>query len=392
MNYREGKNKEKISILGYGCMRFSRKGATVDIKKAEEELLYGISHGINYFDTAYIYPGNEEILGKILEKNKIREKVFIATKIPHYMIHSIEELERYFLQQLERLKTTYIDYYLMHMLPDIKVWTRLIDMGILEWIREKKKSGKIKNIGFSYHGNTENFIELIDAYPWDFCQVQYNYMDEKSQAGVAGVRCAAQKGIPVFIMEPLRGGRLANALPKKALELIDKKEPKRSPAEWALRWLWNQKEVTMVLSGMNSIEMLQENIRIASEVSVGELTKEDKDFFAKIKASIEESVKVPCTACGYCSPCPHGVDIPGVFRCYNASYLDSYSKGFREYVMCTTMSKNKRNAGLCVECGKCERHCPQNIEIRKELKKVKRRFEHPIYHIADWYLSKKMGK
>lgn len=392
MNYREGKHKEKISILGYGCMRFSRKGAGVDIKKAEEEILYGISHGINYFDTAYIYPGNEEVLGKILHANGIRNKIMIASKIPHYMIHSLEELEKYFRQQLKRLKTSYIDYYLMHMLPDIKVWTRLIDMGILDWIREKKKAGEIKNIGFSYHGNTENFTELIDAYDWDFCQVQYNYMDENSQAGVAGVKYAAARGIPVFIMEPLRGGRLANALPKKAYALIDRKEPKRSPAEWAFRWLWNQSEVTMVLSGMNSIEMLQENIRIASEASVGELTKEDEEFFASIKKSIEESVKVPCTGCGYCSPCPKGVDIPGVFRHYNASYLDSYSKGFREYVMCTSMSKNKRNAGLCVECGKCERHCPQHIAIRKELKRVKKRFEHPIYHLANWYLDKKMNR
>ncbi|MDD3218622.1 MAG: aldo/keto reductase [Lachnospiraceae bacterium] len=391
MNYRNINEKEQVSILGFGCMRFSKKGSSVDIKKAEEEVLYAIRHGVNYFDTAYIYPGNEEIVGEIMARNNCRKDINIATKIPHYMIHSIEELEKYFNQQLKRLQTDYIDYYLMHMLPDLKIWSRLTELGILEWIRNKKSEGKIRNIGFSFHGNTQNFIELCDVYAWDFCQVQYNYMDEYSQAGRAGVEHAKERGIPVFIMEPLRGGRLVNALPPKAQTLFQEKKPNRSPAEWALRWLWNQDAVTMVLSGMNSIEMVQENIRIASESCVGELKEEDFRFYEQVKKAIQEKIKVPCTGCGYCTPCPKGVDIPGIFRCYNASYMDTYFKGFKEYVMCTTLPAKKSNASLCVECGKCEKHCPQGISIRKELRNVKKRMEHPVYKAAAWYIKKKMN-
>lgn len=373
------------SVLGFGCLRFPKKGNGVDMEETERELAYAIEHGINYFDTAYIYKGNEKVLGELLEKNHWREQVQIATKMPHYMIHSVEEIEKLFQEQLRRLRTDYVDNYLMHMLPDIHIWEKLVRMGILEWIKEKKDSGQIRRIGFSYHGNTRNFIELLDAWDWEFCQVQYNYMDENSQAGREGVEYAAKKGIPVIIMEPLRGGRLVNGLPKKAAALFEKAEPKRSPAEWGLRWLWNQPGVSVVLSGMNSMDMLKENIRIAESVCVGELTEQDEQLFVQVRTAINEKMKVPCTGCGYCQPCPFGVDIPGAFRCYNVRYTDNFFTGMREYLMCTTFRAERTNASRCRKCGKCEKHCPQGISIRKELVQVVRHMENPIYKIIAFF-------
>lgn len=377
--------KADLSILGFGCMRFPKKGNNVDMEATEQLLLYAVEHGINYFDTAYIYSGNEEVLGTLLQKNQLREKVKIATKLPHYMIKSVEGLEKSFQEQLRRLKTDYVDNYLMHMLPDIHIWNKLVSMGVLQWALDKKASGQIKNLGFSYHGSTERFVELIDAYDWDFCQVQYNYMDEFSQAGREGVQHAAKKGIPVIIMEPLRGGRLVQGLPPKAVELFEKAQPKRSPAEWGLRWLWDQPEISCILSGMNTMEMLKENIRIAESAAVGELTEADLALFEKVKKAINEKIKVPCTGCRYCMPCPFGVDIPGAFRCYNVRYTDSYFTGMKEYLMCTTFRHERTNASLCQKCGKCEKHCPQNIPIRQELKQVVRHMENPVYRVIAFF-------
>ena len=363
-----------LSMLGFGCLRFPKKGNNVDMEETEREILHAIACGINYFDTAYIYKGNEEVLGTILEKNGMREKVKIATKVPHYLIKSVDDLEKIFQEQLKRLRTTYVDNYLMHMLPDVHIWEKLIRMGVLDWIKEKQAAGQIRNLGFSYHGNSRHFMELIDAYDWDFCQVQYNYMDEFSQAGRQGVRHAASKGIPVIIMEPLRGGRLVQGLPQKAVEVFEKAEPKRSPAEWGLRWLWNQPEVSCVLSGMNSMEMLDENIRIANSVKVNELTDDHMKMFEKVKKAINEKIKVPCTGCGYCTPCPAGVDIPGSFRCYNVRNTDGFFTGMREYMMLTTFRSERTNASLCKKCGKCVSACPQHIDIPEKLRNIKNQF------------------
>ena len=378
MEYR----KNQWSILGFGCMRFPRKGGAIDLEETQRELAYAIDHGITYFDTAYIYPGNEKALGELVAKNHWRDRICIATKMPHYLIKSIDGLEKLFQEQLQRLQTDYVDNYLMHMLPDVHIWEKLIRMGILDWIREKKESGQIRKIGFSYHGNTENFIKLLDAYDWEFCQVQYNYMDEFSQAGRAGVEHAASKGIPVIIMEPLRGGRLVNNLPPKAMQVFEKAEPKRSPAEWGLRWLWDQSGVSVVLSGMNSMDMVQENIRIAEQVKAGELTEQDMELYAQVRAAINEKVKIPCTGCGYCQPCPFGVDIPGAFRSYNVSYTDNFFTAEREYFMCTTLRAETTRVTQCKKCGKCEKHCPQGIHIRDELDNVKKRLENPIYRVV----------
>ena len=380
--------KNNLSILGFGCMRFPRKGTGIDKRETEREIGYAIKHGVNYFDTAYMYPGSEAVLGEILAKHQWRDRVNIASKMPHFLIKSIDALEKLFAEQLKRLQTDHIDYYLMHMLPDIVVWDRLCSLGIKDWIREKKEKGKIRKIGFSYHGNTENFMKLIDSYDWEFCQVQYNYMDVHSQAGRKGVVYAAKKGIPVIIMEPLRGGRLVNDLPVRARKLFDRAEPKRSPAEWGLRWLWNQPEVSVVLSGMNSMDMVRENIRIASNVKAGELTAEDRKLYSRVRRAINEKLKVPCTGCGYCQPCPFGVDIPGAFRCYNVSYTDNYMVGMREYFMCTTLKAKRTNASLCRKCGRCEQHCPQNIPIRDRLDDVVKRMEGPVYWIGAFLAGK----
>lgn len=382
MQYREDKYGNKISVLGFGCMRFTQKGGKIDFEKAEKEVMAAYKAGVNYYDTAYIYPGSEALMGKIFEKNGIREKVHIATKLPQYMMKSLEQIEKCFQEELSRLKTDYVDYYLMHMMNDIKSWDRLKRLGIDEWIREKKESGAIRQIGFSYHGNSDMFCQLIDVYEWDFCQIQYNYLDENSQAGRKGLNHAAAKGIPVIIMEPLRGGRLVNNLPEKAKKLFAEYETKRTPAEWAFRWLWNQPEVTCVLSGMNSLEMVQENVKNADNSRVGEFTDKDEELLKDIVKAINEKMKVGCTGCGYCMPCPKNVDIPGAFSAYNKLYADGKWTAFKEYGMCTLFRKDATSASNCVGCGKCEQHCPQHIEIRKQLENAKKELEGPWYKAA----------
>ena len=368
MKYRKNRNGEPVSILGYGCMRFSRKGNSIDLDKAEKEIMLAIEAGVNYFDTAYIYPGSEAALGEILERNHVREKINIATKLPQYMINSRASIDRYFEEEKRRLRTTWFDYYLMHMLTDLKAFENLQKNGIEEWIAGKKKSGEIRNIGFSFHGNTEMFLKILNAYDWDFCQIQYNYMDEVSQAGRAGLKAAAAKGIPVIIMEPLRGGKLVSLLPEKAKKLIAEDPKHRTAAELAFRWLWDQEEVTCVLSGMNSREMVEENCRVASQASAGELTEEDHALISRVKDLINEKIKVGCTGCGYCMPCPKGVDIPGAFRCYNEMFTEKKGMGRREYAQVVGLRKEPAFPSQCIGCGKCENHCPQHISIRQELK------------------------
>lgn len=375
MQYRSDKKGTPLSILGYGCLRFTKKNGKIDLEKTEQEILEAIRLGVNYFDTAYVYAGSEAALGEILQRNHCREKVHIATKLPHYLIKSKTGLERCFQEQLRRLKTTYIDYYLMHMLNDAATWQTLKDKGVQDWIEEKLRTGQIHNIGFSYHGNTEHFLELLDAYDWDFCQIQYNYMDEHTQAGRAGLQYAEQKGIPVIIMEPLRGGKLVELLPEAAKHCFQEATLKRTPAEWAFRWLWDQSGVTVVLSGMNSLEMVRENTKTASVAKVGDLTEEDHALFARVKEEINRKVKVGCTACGYCMPCPQGIDIPGTFRCYNEMYTEKPKVGRKEYLMTTAFRKHQNPSSGCIRCGKCERLCPQKIAIRDELSKAAKELE-----------------
>ena len=382
MQYRKNKKGEPISVLGYGCMRFTKKGTGIDLEKAEKEILRAYELGVNYFDTAYVYPGSEVALGKILAKNAMREKIHIATKLPQYLVKTKGAIDRYFQEELKRLQTDYIDYYLMHMLTDLSEWENLTKLGIEDWIREKKASGQIRNIGFSFHGNTDMFLKILDAYDWDFCQIQYNYMDENTQAGRKGLQAAAARGIPVIIMEPLRGGRLIQLLPEKAKKAVEADPKHRSAAELGLSWLWNQPEVTCVLSGMNSLEMVEENCRIASSVQPGSFDKEDDLLIARIRRAIQEKIKVNCTGCRYCMPCPHGVDIPSAFRCYNSMFTESKSHGRHEYFQTVALRKDPAFPSQCVGCGKCEKHCPQQIEIRKELKNAEKVLLPPYYRAA----------
>ena len=370
MQYRSDKHGNQLSILGFGCMRFTKKGNAIDIEKAEQEIMTAYHNGVNYFDTAYIYPGSEAAIGEIFERNGIRDKINIATKLPQYLISSAAAIDRYFNEELSRLRTDHVDYYLMHHVTDIAMWEKLKAVGILDWIKQKKESGAIRNVGFSYHGNTENFLKVLNDYDWDICQIQYNYLDEVTQAGRDGLKAAYEKGIPVVIMEPLRGGKLVNMLPEEAKLAMANSGHDWSPAEWGLRWLYNQTEVTVVLSGMNSQEMVLENCRTASETPAGSLTADDFAVLEVVKEKIREKEKVGCTGCRYCMPCPKGVDIPGIFRCYNAMYTESKREGRFQFAQTVGLTKEPAFATQCIQCGKCEQHCPQSLPIREKLKEA----------------------
>ena len=382
MQYRKDRKGNELSILGYGCMRFTKKGAGIDIDKAEKELMTAYNAGVNYYDTAYIYPGSEAAVGEIFERNNIRDKINIATKLPQYLIGNRAALDRYFGEELSRLRTDHVDYYLMHHLTDVAMWEKLKNVGILDWIQEKKQSGAIRNIGFSYHGNTDNFLKILEDYDWDFCQIQYNYLDEVAQAGKAGLQAAAAKGLAVMIMEPLRGGKLVNMLPEAAKEAMQDSGRGWGPAEWGLRWLYNQPEVTVVLSGMNSVEMVEANCRTASEAQAGSLTEADFQTLEKVKAAIREKEKVGCTGCRYCMPCPKGVDIPGTFRCWNTMYTESKQEGRTQYMQTVGLTKEPAFASQCIRCGKCEQHCPQSIPIRDKLQEADKDLRPLIYKVA----------
>jgi predicted aldo/keto reductase-like oxidoreductase len=388
MQYRADKYGNKLSVLGFGCLRFQKKAGMIDMAATEKQIMDAYHSGVNYYDTAYIYTGSEAAIGEIFERNGIRKDIYIATKLPHYLIKSKENMEKLFQEELRRLRTDHVDYYLMHMLTDTDTWARLLNLGIADWLQEKKASGAIRQVGFSYHGNSEMFCRLIDAWDWDFCQIQYNYMDEHSQAGRRGLYHAHGKGIPVVIMEPLRGGKLVNRLPEEAKRIFAEYPVKRSPAQWAFRWLWNQPEVTVVLSGMNSDEMVRDNIQTASTTQAGELTEADEAMLQQVVKAINSKMKVGCTGCGYCMPCPKNVDIPGTFAAYNRRYQEGRFWGFIDYLICTMLRKNSTAASNCVGCGKCEKHCPQNIPIRQKLQEAQKELEGPLYR----FIRKILGK
>ena len=371
MRYRPDKYGNPISQLGYGCIRFSRSGGAIDFAKAEREICAAAEAGVNYFDTAYLYPGSEELLGRVVEKNGLRDRISIATKLPQYTTHTLPAVEKTFREELRRLRTDRVDYYLMHMFTDVREWEFFRSIGMEDWIAARKAEGSIRQIGFSYHGDTEMFLRILDAYDWDICQIQYNYMDETSQAGRRGLEAAAAKGIPVVIMEPLRGGKLAR-LSERAERVLRETGRDWSGAQWGLRWLWDQPGVTCVLSGMNSLEMIADNCAAASEAAPGSLTAADFAALEQVKAILREGEKIGCTGCRYCMPCPKGVDIPGIFHYWNLTGMQGKLETRFEFARNVGMRAAPGFASQCVGCGKCEQHCPQRLPIRARLREADR--------------------
>lgn len=312
------KNGDELSILGFGCMRLPvREDFSIDEERATEQVRYAIDHGVNYVDTAWPYHNGESepFLGRALAGG-YREKVKLATKLPSWLIETREDMDKYLNAQLEKLRTDHIDYYLVHALVG-DLWDNVKNLGITDFLGKAKADGRIVNAGFSFHGAGEDFRRIVDSYDWDFCLIQYNFLDEKNQAGTAGLEYAAAKGLAVIVMEPLRGGNLTRTVPQVVKEIWNEAPVKRSPAEWALRWVWNHPGVTVVLSGMNDEENIRENLRIADEAYPDSLTEEELELVKRVEAKYRELLKVGCTGCQYCMPCPAGVNIPLCFEHYN---------------------------------------------------------------------------
>ena len=368
------KSGNKLSVLGFGCMRLPSSVGKIDIQKTEAVIMEAISKGVNFFDTAYIYPGSEIALGFVLDKNKeivAREKIYIATKMPLFKCRSYDDFDRFFNEQLDRLKTDYIDYYFMHSISQYSDWERMCTLGVEKWIDQKKEQRKIKQLGFSFHGTRDEFFKVLDSYDWDFCMIQYNYLNVHYQAGAEGLKKAYAKGIPVFIMEPLLGGRLAKDMPEKALKLFKG----ATPASWALKWLWNQPEVTLLVSGMNEISQVIENANLADQSQIGGMTPEELAVIDQASDIIESSYKINCTGCNYCLPCPVNINIPDSFMAYNASFAISRFTGIQQYVTTAGGFDPVFSPADCTKCGKCEKLCPQMIPIMDRLKDVRKRME-----------------
>lgn len=364
MKYRSfGKTNIKVSVLGFGCMRLpviNGISSQIDEPLATDMLIGGIEGGINYVDTAYSYhDGNSEgFVGRALHGG-YRQKVRLATKLPTWLIQSTADFDRFLNEQLERLKTNHIDFYLLHALHRLR-WEHLKDNGILEWIPKAIASGRIGRIGFSFHDTYPVFEKILNDYEgWDFCQIQYNYMDIIDQAGTKGLQLAASKGLAVVVMEPLLGGKLATP-PASIQAILDESEVKRTPADWALQWLWDQSEVTVVLSGMSAPEQVKQNLVSAENARVASLTTPEKAMIGRARKKYEEICPVPCTRCGYCMPCPNGVDIPRNFEVFNkGAMLENWGSARFRYGQIPLAER----AEVCLDCHECEEHCPQHIAI-----------------------------
>jgi len=369
MHYRNfTKDNIQISPLGFGCMRFpvfDDDSGKIDEEKAIEMIRYAIDSGVNYIDTAYSYhqENSEYLVGKAL-KDGYREKTYVATKLPCWLIKTYEDFDKYLGEQLEKLDIDCIDFYLLHSI-DKNRWEILKELNVFKFLEQAKKSGKINYIGFSFHDELEVFKEIVDCYDWDFCQIQLNYVDRNYQAGEEGLEYAYNKGVSVVIMEPIKGGKLSN--PSFEInELWDTSEIKRTPAEWALRWVLNHKEVSILLSGMSTIEQVKENINTASNAKPKHLSKKELEIIDKVTNIYQEKVKVGCTGCEYCLPCPKNISIPNIFEIYNELYVFDSEENSKDIYK--TYIEKQIDALNCIECGQCESMCPQNIEIRRHLK------------------------
>jgi uncharacterized protein len=376
MQYRKfGKLDWKVSALGFGAMRLPQFGSEMSSPVNESEAIkmirYAIDNGVNYVDTAYPYHmGNSErVVGKAL-KDGYRQKIRLATKLTPHLVKSADSLDRYLDGQLERLQTNRIDYYLMHGL-NTQGWQTIQDLGALKWAESRRAKGHLGYIGFSFHDKLDVFKKIVDAYDWTFCQIQYNYLDENYQAGRRGVEYAASKGLAIVVMEPLRGGALAKEPPPVVAKVWDSAK-QRSRVEWALQWVWNQPEISVVLSGMSAMQQVIDNVAYAGHSGPNKLTAEELKIFGKVQDTYQTMAPVPCTACRYCQPCPNGVDIPTIFELYNnfTIYNDRRMGPFAYSGLGPSALKPEQRADKCKECGECEKVCPQQIKIPEELKKA----------------------
>lgn len=378
MLYRKfGKTGVDVSILGFGLMRLPLttddetdpdRNKKIDEKESLRMVDRAIEAGINYFDTAYVYHGemSEVFCGKALQGGK-RNKVLIATKSPVWKAKGTADFGKFLDTQLERLQTDHIDFYLLHSLS-IGTFNNIVAMDVFSEMEKFRKAGKIRFFGFSFHDDQENFFKIYDSYKFDFCQIQYNFLDEEFQAGRAGMLHAAKDGIGIIAMEPLRGGDLTKKVPPRIQELWDSAPVKRTPAQWALRWVWNHPQFSLLLSGMTTMEQLEENIKTASEAKPDSLTPQELEIIGKVRDTYKATIAVPCTKCQYCMPCPSGVAIPDNFNMLN-EYVMFGESGGPKYVY-NNFFPDHVKADKCTECGVCEEKCPQKIPIREKLKEV----------------------
>jgi predicted aldo/keto reductase-like oxidoreductase len=372
------KTGDSLPILGFGAMRLPGTKGKIDEDRAARQIRYAIDQGVSYVDTAWGYHKgqSEPFLGRALGDG-YREKIRLATKLPYWVIRSRQDMDYYLARQLDRLGTDHIDYYLVHSL-DGAGWQSMEALGIRDFLTNAKQDGRIVNRGFSFHGEREAFRQIVDAYDWEFCQIQYNYLDVHNQAGREGLMYAASKGLGVIVMEPLRGGKLAGNLPPQVEAIFNEADIKRSSAEWALRWVWNHPEVTVVLSGMNDERHIDENLRIADQAYADSLTDHELRIVERAAEAFRELMKIGCTGCQYCMPCPAGVDIQGCFDFYNQRHMfgEKRMAQFSYLVrLGGAMSGKASNASLCTACGKCVNACPQGLEIPALLKDVRKEFE-----------------
>jgi len=372
-------NGDELSILGFGCMRLPLKEGKIDEERATQQIRYAIDRGVNYIDTAWPYHmgESEPFVGRALADG-YREKVKLATKLPSWTVKNRGDMDRILDAQLERLRTDHIDYYLVHGLVGA-LWEKMEKFEVLDFLDRAREDGLIANSGFSFHGSIDDFKRIVDAYPWVFCQIQYNFLDEKNQAGTEGLKYAASKGLGVIIMEPLRGGKLTNPIPPEVRDIWEGAKVKRTPAEWALRWIWNHPEVTVVLSGMNEESHIEENLRVANEAFPNSLTEAELQLVNKVEHKYRELMKTGCTGCRYCTPCPSGVDIPGCFEIYDNFYLSGNEREAKLMYAAKPGGIIRGDvsgyASQCVKCGECVEKCPQHLDIPELLETVAEKFE-----------------
>ena len=387
MQYRKmPKGTDELSALGFGCMRLPGKGgdsmiSSVDMAAAKELVVHAIENGVNYLDTAWPYHrgDSERFLGEHIVP-EYRDRIYIATKLPSFSVNTRERMDEIFEKQRERLRVDVIDYYLMHSLNG-RLWDKMVGLGAKDFLDGLRASGKVRHVGFSFHGDADEFIRIVDDYDWEFVQVQMNILDENFQAGLAGIRYAAEKELGVIVMEPLRGGSLVRSMPKSVREVYDKAPVKKTPAEWAFSWLYDMPEVTVVLSGMHEKGDVDENLRIADKAVANGFGPQEKAVVGAAKDAFLDAMEIACTGCAYCMPCPQGINIPG-----NLKDLNDYHMFGRlgakmmhwQYIGMRADKDGPKWAGSCIQCGKCEKKCPQNLKIMDALAQTAKRLEGPF--------------